>query len=255
MLYPPKFYKRFLKRGVGKNSSPKEFFPDKAPTGFPRQYSDRIFCSILCEFVLIGLCSVFMELIEVLVLFEGRILSAAGEQVNCDIGAVVGYSLDIGKNVDEVYADLDLADSALCSADMNCFKLLNDTVNDLLQRLDFDHIAYLHCFSCFYRKRDYLVYGCKDDVQLLHRLIGEGDFGIEQRLGCLKDIDRIVAYPLKLGDKVEICGNTAGFVLIESAVVELDKVLSDSVLKSVHSVLTLSDNISELGVEIVNIFV
>ena len=65
-----------------------------------------------------------MELIEVLVLFEGRILSAAGEQVNCDIGAVVGYSLDIGKNVDEVYADLDLADSALGSVDMDRFQLL-----------------------------------------------------------------------------------------------------------------------------------
>jgi hypothetical protein len=39
-LGAPKIYKRFLKRGLGKNSSPKEFFPNKSPKEFPsiKQY-------------------------------------------------------------------------------------------------------------------------------------------------------------------------------------------------------------------------
>ena len=49
---------------------------------------------------------------------------------------------------------------------------------------------------------------------------------------------------------MEISGDLCGFVLVKSAVVELDKVLSHPVLKPVDGILTLSYFLSKLRIKL-----
>ena len=80
-----------IRRGSGATGKPPTYFPinmndpDAFSIGVLSFSADSIFCGILCELFLVGLGTVLMQLVEVLVLFEGRILLSAGEQVNCDI--------------------------------------------------------------------------------------------------------------------------------------------------------------------------
>ena len=96
-------------------------------------FAQSIFCRILLNALLIGFRSAGMKLVEIFVLFKGGILLFARKKVYRNVGAVVGYPLHIGEDINKVYADLNLAYTALSPVDMYRFKLLHQPVHDLLK--------------------------------------------------------------------------------------------------------------------------
>ena len=146
------------------------------------------------------------------------------DEVDGNVGAVVGDPLDVGQDLKEHKAGVDGTHPALQTFDVPVFQGVLNGVDGLLQRLDLPCQRKIAVFKGFVCHSHDMLHGGADDVQLLNGLAAELDVLVVKAFRPLHQIDGVVANSFKFHRQAEHQGDILAFLIRQLAFTDLAQI-------------------------------
>ncbi len=151
----------------------------------------------LCQIVFVV---AMMQAVQIRVAVVGDRVILYANDVQTDIGALVGCAFDIGQRLKKQETRVNSTGAGAQPFQMFGAQRVNQLVDDFLQRLDTKRQTHVALGKRGDRDAQDLFGRFADNDQLLFRFLGERQLFVEKLLGKPLDIDRVVADTLKIAD-------------------------------------------------------
>jgi len=175
-------------------------------------------------------------------------IGVSADDLAADVGAMVGYTLEIGEHFEKYNAAVNVAQTVLKAFDVLIFEGRNYLVDGLLKRLYLISLVEIVALLRFAGYLDYLVYRAEQYIKIVGSSFGERNIISGDIDGRFHNVGAVVTDPLVIAGDAEMVGDKLAFVVGGGVFGKLDQIVGKPVLHLIDEVFGLIYLFNHLGV-------